>query len=46
MGMMNSPMGELLGETENHTGGDGCDSARAIFVVERLCVDDAKTHTL
>ena len=48
MGMMSSPTGELffddvrltpdrlLGETENHTGGDGRDSARANFVAERV----------
>jgi len=50
MGMMSSPTGELffdnvrltpdrlLGETEQHTGGDGRDSARANFVAERLGV--------
>jgi alkylation response protein AidB-like acyl-CoA dehydrogenase len=48
MGMMSSPTGELffdnvrltpdrlLGETENHSGGDGRDSARANFVAERV----------
>jgi alkylation response protein AidB-like acyl-CoA dehydrogenase len=48
MGMMSSPTGELffddvrltpdrlLGETEEHAGGDGRDSARANFVAERL----------
>ncbi|MCP9276168.1 acyl-CoA dehydrogenase family protein [Mycolicibacterium arenosum] len=48
MGMMSSPTGELffddvrltpdrlLGETEDHTGGDGRDSARANFVAERV----------
>jgi alkylation response protein AidB-like acyl-CoA dehydrogenase len=48
MGMMSSPTGELffadvrltadrlLGETENHAGGDGRDSARANFVAERI----------
>ncbi|KAA0081325.1 acyl-CoA dehydrogenase [Mycolicibacterium sp. P9-64] len=48
MGMMSSPTGELffdnvrlapdrlLGETEQHTGGDGRDSARANFVAERV----------
>ena len=48
MGMMSSPTGELffddvrltpdrlLGETENHEGGDGRDSARANFVAERV----------
>ncbi len=48
MGMMSSPTGELffdnvrlspdrlLGETEQHTGGDGRDSARANFVAERM----------
>lgn len=48
MGMMSSPTGELffddvrltpdrlLGETENHEGGDGRDSARANFVAERI----------
>jgi alkylation response protein AidB-like acyl-CoA dehydrogenase len=48
MGMMSSPTGELffdnvrltpdrlLGETEQHAGGDGRDSARANFVAERL----------
>jgi alkylation response protein AidB-like acyl-CoA dehydrogenase len=48
MGMMSSPTGELffdnvrltpdrlLGETEEHTGGDGRDSARANFVAERV----------
>jgi alkylation response protein AidB-like acyl-CoA dehydrogenase len=48
MGMMSSPTGELffdnvrltpdrlLGETEQHTGGDGRDSARANFSAERL----------
>jgi alkylation response protein AidB-like acyl-CoA dehydrogenase len=48
MGMMSSPTGELffdnvrltpdrlLGETEQHSGGDGRDSARANFVAERL----------
>ncbi|WP_374023741.1 acyl-CoA dehydrogenase family protein [Mycobacterium sp. HNNTM2301] len=48
MGMMSSPTGELffdnvrlgpdrlLGETENHEGGDGRDSARANFVAERM----------
>ena len=48
MGMMSSPTGELffdnvrltpdrlLGETENHGGGDGRDSARANFVGERV----------
>ncbi len=48
MGMMSSPTGELffdnvrlspdrlLGETEQHTGGDGRDSARANFVTERV----------
>ncbi len=47
MGMMSSPTGELffdnvritpdrlLGETEQHTGGDGRESARASFVAER-----------
>lgn len=50
MGMMSSPTGELsfdnvrltpdrlLGETEQHTGGDGRDSARANFVAERAGV--------
>jgi alkylation response protein AidB-like acyl-CoA dehydrogenase len=50
MGMMSSPTGELffddvrlspdrlLGETENHEGGDGRDSARANFVAERIGV--------
>ncbi|WP_205874213.1 acyl-CoA dehydrogenase family protein [Mycobacterium camsae] len=50
MGMMSSPTGELffddvrltpdrlLGETEQHSGGDGRDSARANFVAERLGV--------
>ena len=50
MGMMSSPTGELffdnvrltpdrlLGETEQHTGGDGRDSARANFVAERTGV--------
>jgi alkylation response protein AidB-like acyl-CoA dehydrogenase len=48
MGMMSSPTGDLffddvrltpdrlLGETEQHTGGDGRDSARANFVAERV----------
>jgi alkylation response protein AidB-like acyl-CoA dehydrogenase len=48
MGMMSSPTGELffdnvrltpdrlLGETEQHTSGDGRDSARANFVAERV----------
>src|SRR5664279_3478706 len=48
MGMMSSPTGELffddvrltpdrlLGETEQHAGGDGRDSARANFVAERV----------
>jgi alkylation response protein AidB-like acyl-CoA dehydrogenase len=48
MGMMSSPTGELffdnvrltpdrlLGETENHTSGDGRDSARASFAAERV----------
>ena len=48
MGMMSSPTGELffdnvrltpdrlLGETEQHSGGDGRDSARANFAGERL----------
>src|SRR6195952_2181167 len=48
MGMMSSPTGELFfadvrltadrlrGETENHAGGDGRDSARANFVAERI----------
>lgn len=48
MGMMSSPTGELffdnlritpdrlLGETEQHDGGDGRDSARANFAAERL----------
>jgi alkylation response protein AidB-like acyl-CoA dehydrogenase len=48
MGMMSSPTGELffdnvrltpdrlLGETEQHEGGDGRDSARANFAAERL----------
>ncbi|MGB3325643.1 MAG: acyl-CoA dehydrogenase family protein [Mycolicibacterium fortuitum] len=48
MGMMSSPTGELffdnvrlspdrlLGETEQHTGGDGRDSARAVFITERV----------
>lgn len=48
MGMHSSPTGELffddvvltpdrlLGETEKHTGGDGRDSARQSFVVERV----------
>jgi hypothetical protein len=50
MGMMSSPTGELffdnvrlspdrlLGETEQHTGGDGRESARANFSAERLGV--------
>ena len=50
MGMMSSPTGELffdnvrltpdrlLGETEQHNGGDGRDSARANFAAERLGV--------
>lgn len=50
MGMMSSPTGELffdnvrltpdrlLGETEQHTGGDGRESARANFVAERAGV--------
>ncbi|MCV7317322.1 acyl-CoA/acyl-ACP dehydrogenase [Mycolicibacillus parakoreensis] len=50
MGMMSSPTGELffdqvrltadrlLGETEQHTGGDGRESARANFVAERVGV--------
>jgi alkylation response protein AidB-like acyl-CoA dehydrogenase len=50
MGMMSSPTGELffddvrltpdrlLGETEQHEGGDGRDSARANFSAERLGV--------
>ena len=50
MGMMSSPTGELffddvrltpdrlLGETEEHTGGDGRESARANFAAERLGV--------
>ncbi|GCA98487.1 acyl-CoA dehydrogenase family protein [Mycolicibacterium sp. NCC-Tsukiji] len=50
MGMMSSPTGELffdnvritpdrlLGETEEHGGGDGRESARANFVAERLGV--------
>jgi alkylation response protein AidB-like acyl-CoA dehydrogenase len=50
MGMMSSPTGELffdnvrlspdrlLGETEQHAGGDGRDSARANFSAERLGV--------
>ena len=50
MGMMSSPTGELffddvhleadrlLGETENHSAGDGRDSARANFVAERVGV--------
>ncbi|MEB3068963.1 acyl-CoA dehydrogenase family protein [[Mycobacterium] vasticus] len=50
MGMHSSPTGELffddvrlgrdrlLGETEEHTGGDGRDSARANFVAERVGV--------
>jgi len=50
MGMMSSPTGELffdnvritpdrlLGETEDHGGGDGRESARANFVAERLGV--------
>jgi len=50
MGLMSSPTGELffdnvritpdrlLGETEQHGGGDGRDSARANFVAERLGV--------
>ena len=50
MGMMSSPTGELffdnvrltpdrlLGETEQHAGGDGRDSARANFAAERLGV--------
>jgi alkylation response protein AidB-like acyl-CoA dehydrogenase len=50
MGMMSSPTGELffddvrltpdrlLGETEQHSGGDGRDSARANFSAERLGV--------
>ncbi|OBK40063.1 acyl-CoA dehydrogenase [Mycobacterium sp. 1245111.1] len=50
MGIMSSPTGELffdnvrlspdrlLGETENHTGGDGRDSARANFSAERIGV--------
>ncbi len=50
MGMMSSPTGELffdnvrltpdrlLGETEQHTGGDGRESARANFAAERLGV--------
>ncbi|MER6901462.1 acyl-CoA dehydrogenase [Amycolatopsis sp. NPDC000740] len=48
MGMHSSPTGELffdnvrlskdrlLGETENHTGGDGRESARSSFTVERV----------
>lgn len=48
MGMMSSPTGELffdnvrltpdrlLGETEQHAGGDGRDSARSNFVAERI----------
>ena len=48
MGMHSSPTGELffdnvrltpdrlLGETEKHTGGDGRDSARQSFVIERV----------
>lgn len=50
MGMMSSPTGELffdnvrltpdrlLGETEQHTGGDGRESARANFAAERVGV--------
>jgi hypothetical protein len=50
MGMMSSPTGELffddvrltpdrlLGETEQHTGGDGRESARANFAAERIGV--------
>jgi alkylation response protein AidB-like acyl-CoA dehydrogenase len=50
MGMISSPTGELffdnvrltpdrlLGETEQHTGGDGRESARANFAAERLGV--------
>ena len=50
MGMMSSPTGELffddvrltpdrlLGETEQHSSGDGCESARANFSAERLGV--------
>src|SRR5580693_2323701 len=50
MGMMSSPTGELffdnvrlspdrlLGETEQHTGGDGRESARTNFAAERLGV--------
>jgi alkylation response protein AidB-like acyl-CoA dehydrogenase len=50
MGMMSSPTGELffhnvrltsdrlLGETEQHAGGDGRESARANFAAERLGV--------
>jgi hypothetical protein len=50
MGIMSSPTGELffdnvrlspdrlLGETENHTGGDGRESARANFSAERIGV--------
>ncbi len=50
MGMMSSPTGELffdnvrltpdrlLGETEQHSGGDGRESARANFVAERVGV--------
>jgi alkylation response protein AidB-like acyl-CoA dehydrogenase len=50
MGMMSSPTGELffdnvritpdrlLGESEQHSGGDGRESARANFVAERLGV--------
>ncbi|CDO30406.1 acyl-CoA dehydrogenase family protein [Mycolicibacterium porcinum] len=50
MGLMSSPTGELffdnvrltpdrlLGETESHAGGDGRDSARANFAVERVGV--------
>jgi alkylation response protein AidB-like acyl-CoA dehydrogenase len=50
MGMMSSPTGELffdnvrltpdrlLGETEQHTGGDGRESARANFSAERIGV--------
>jgi alkylation response protein AidB-like acyl-CoA dehydrogenase len=50
MGMMSSPTGELffdnvrltpdrlLGETEQHSGGDGRESARANFAAERLGV--------
>jgi alkylation response protein AidB-like acyl-CoA dehydrogenase len=50
MGMMSSPTGELffdnvrlspdrlLGETEQHAGGDGRDSARSNFAAERLGV--------